>query len=186
MSCQTGPAHASTWPSEKTSWPAGTGVCVVKTLDARTRRTASSKGTPSVASSRTRSSSMNAACPSLACHTAGRWPRARSMRTPPTPRIHSWRSRTSSWPPYNRWESSRSAGSFSSRSVSRRYSGTRPTIIRQAPTRTERPPVCTETRDGALPGPTTRSRGVTDGSNLSSAASCQPSSRRRWSKYPRV
>ena len=44
-------------------------------------------------SSRSRSTIMNAACPSLACHTAGSMPMARSTRTPPTPRIHSCRSR---------------------------------------------------------------------------------------------
>ena len=44
---------------------------------------------------------MNAACPSLACQTAGALPRARSTRTPPTPRIHSWRSRWIGPPAYS-------------------------------------------------------------------------------------
>ena len=46
ISSQIGPAQASSCSTEKASCPAGTGVWVVKTLCARTWRTASSKGVP--------------------------------------------------------------------------------------------------------------------------------------------
>ena len=71
ISSQTGPVQASSWSAVKASCPAGTGVWVVKTLCARTCCTASSYDAPAATSSRTRSTSMNAACPSLACHTRG-------------------------------------------------------------------------------------------------------------------
>src|SRR5215469_2714263 len=68
-----------------------------------------------------------AACPSFRCHTPGCAPTARSARTPPIPRIISWRTRVDSSPPYRRWVISRSEGAFSAQLVSRRYTGTRPT-----------------------------------------------------------
>src|SRR5690606_12509845 len=71
ISSHTGPAHCSTWSKEKVSCPAGTGVCVVKTLVARTSAAAASYVRPAAISSRTRSTCMKAACPSLACHAAG-------------------------------------------------------------------------------------------------------------------
>ena len=74
-------------------------------------------------------------------------------RTPPAPRIHSWRSRSSGPPAYSLFMSSRSSGWFASRLVSRRYTGTRPTIIRHARTCTGRPPVSTVARKGSRPGP---------------------------------
>src|SRR5437762_741936 len=100
ISCHTGPTLCSTCSIENVSCPAGTGVWVVNVLAARTLPTASANGVPRVTSSRTRSTSMNAACPSFACQAAGSYPRARNPRTPPTPRTHSCRSR-SSLPPAN-------------------------------------------------------------------------------------
>jgi hypothetical protein len=70
-------------PAANMSCPAGTGVWVVKTLSARTRAMASSGSTPRRTCSATRSVSMNAAWPSLACQAPGSTPRARSTRTPP-------------------------------------------------------------------------------------------------------
>src|SRR5205814_6891571 len=84
ISCHTGPTLCSTCSIENVSCPAGTGVWVVNVLAARTLRTASANGVPRVTSSRTRSTSMNAACPSFACQAAGSYPRARNTRTPPT------------------------------------------------------------------------------------------------------
>src|SRR5216684_301458 len=174
ISCHTGPTHCSTCSIEKVSCPAGTGVWVVKVLVARTLRTASANGVPRVTSSRTRSTSMNAACPSFACQAAGSYPRVRSTRTPPTPRTHSWRSRRSGPPAYSRWDSPRSAGSFCCRSVSSSRIGTRPTMTRHAPMLTERPDSRTVARQGSPLGPRTGSSGVAATSNRSSASSCQP------------
>ena len=65
--------------AEKRSWPAGTGVCVVKTTCAETRRAASSAPMPSLAiRCRTSSSAANALCPSLRCTTPGEMPSARA------------------------------------------------------------------------------------------------------------
>src|SRR5204862_184968 len=82
--------HRPACAGEKVSCPAGTGVWVVNTLVARTRRPASANEAPLATSSRTRSTSIKAACPSFACHTAGSYPKVRNTRTPPTPKIHSW------------------------------------------------------------------------------------------------
>src|SRR5881397_4082113 len=77
ISCHTGPTLCSTCSIENVSCPAGTGVWVVNVLAARTLRTASANGVPRVTNSRTRSTSMNAACPSFACQAAGSYPRVR-------------------------------------------------------------------------------------------------------------
>ena len=55
----------------KWSWPAGTGVCVVNTVFAATASSAASNAMPSRTSARTRSSTRNAAWPSLMCQTVG-------------------------------------------------------------------------------------------------------------------
>ena len=72
ISSQTGPVQASSCSAAKASWPAGTGVWVVKTLWARTslHRLVVAR-CPGHVSSRTRSIIMNAAWPSLACQTDG-------------------------------------------------------------------------------------------------------------------
>ena len=57
-------------------------------------------------------------------------PIALSARTPPMPRMISCWTRVSRSPPYRRADSSRSQGAFSSRSVSSRYSFTRPSRTR--------------------------------------------------------
>ena len=72
VTSQTGPVHSSSNPTWKASCPAGTGVWVVNTLVARTWRSASANDAPPATNSRSRSTIMNAACPSLACQTAGR------------------------------------------------------------------------------------------------------------------
>ena len=63
-------------------------------------------------------------------------PSAFSARTPPMPRMISCWTRVSRSPPYRRADSSRSHGAFSSRSVSSRYSFTRPSRTRQTATST--------------------------------------------------
>ena len=65
-------------PAPKRSWPAGTGVWVVKTTSRATRGTACSKLMPS-SSMRLRmaSSTANPLCPSLRCSTPGVMPMAR-------------------------------------------------------------------------------------------------------------
>ena len=83
-----------------TSFPAGTGVCVVKTVDARSRSIASSADRPcSSTSSRIRSSWRNAECPSFRWKTVGSRPSPRRTRTPPTPSKTSCRSRFARSPP---------------------------------------------------------------------------------------
>ena len=88
--------------------PAGTGVWVVKTVDARPISSAVSQSTfgpPSATvSSRIRSMPRKPAWPSLVWNTSGAgWPvsrlKTRSARTPPTPSSSSWRSRCSLLPP---------------------------------------------------------------------------------------
>ena len=96
--------------------PAGTGVWVVKTVDARPTSSAVSKSScgPSSAtvSSRIRSRPRKPAWPSLVWKTSGAAcpvirEKVRSARTPPTPRSSSWRSRCSLVPPYSRSVTSR-------------------------------------------------------------------------------
>ena len=53
------------------SWPAGTGVCVVKIVVRRTSSSAESNESPRSSRSRMRCSTTNAACPSLRCQAAG-------------------------------------------------------------------------------------------------------------------
>ena len=53
------------------SWPAGTGVCVVKTVLDATASSAASSARPSATRLRTRSRIRNAAWPSLMCQTVG-------------------------------------------------------------------------------------------------------------------
>ena len=88
--------------------PAGTGVCVVNTVEARLTSSAVSKSRPgppsATVSSRIRSRPRKPAWPSLVWNTSGAglpvmraW--ARSARTPPMPSSISWRSRCSLLPP---------------------------------------------------------------------------------------
>ncbi len=112
ISSQIGPVHsARAARPRRRRGPPGTGVWVVKTLwRAHLARPLPRTSCPAATSSRTRSTSMKAACPSLACQTPGSMPSARSTRTPPTPRIHSCRSRRSGPPPYSLFSSARSSG----------------------------------------------------------------------------
>ena len=65
--------------SWKRSWPAGTGVCVVKTTSRATRDTASWKPIPSsIMRVRMASSTAKPLWPSLRCSTEGVMPMARS------------------------------------------------------------------------------------------------------------
>ena len=90
----------STSAASKTSFPAGTGVCVVNTVDARSRCSPASRARPpSSTSSRSRSSCRNAEWPSFRWKTVGSSPRPRSTRTPPTPSTSSCRRRCSRSPP---------------------------------------------------------------------------------------
>ena len=84
--------------------PAGTGVWVVNTVPARTPASASSKLSPSAASSRIRSRPRKPAWPSLVWNTSGAGvpvsrQYARTARTPPTPASISWAIRCSLVPP---------------------------------------------------------------------------------------
>ena len=126
--------------------PAGTGVCVVKTVPARAADSASSNVRPCVCtSSRIRSRPRKPAWPSLVWNTSGSGAPvmrayARSARTPPTPsRSSCWR-RCSPPPPYRRSVTSRSARSFSSTSESSMSRGTRPTSAFQTCAWRVRPP----------------------------------------------
>ena len=83
---------------------------------------------------------------------AGSMPSALSARTPPMPRMISCWMRVSRSPPYSRADSSRSQGAFSSRSVSRRYSFTRPIRTRQTATSTDRSPSGTAVTHGLPSG----------------------------------
>ena len=85
------PRCAATRSRSKRSMPAGTGVCVVNTVPARTACSASSKSRPSFStSSRMRSMPRKPAWPSLVWNTSGAGAPvaaqyARIARTPPTP-----------------------------------------------------------------------------------------------------
>jgi hypothetical protein len=83
----------------KLSFPAGTGVCVVNTVEASTRSRASAASAPSATIARMRSSASSAECPSFMWYTVGRSPAAAGARTPPTPSRISWRIRISRSPP---------------------------------------------------------------------------------------
>ena len=111
--------HRSISSRGNRSMPAGTGVCVVKTVPARDSSSASLKESPAATYSLIRSRPRKPACPSLVWNTSGSgWPviaqKARTARTPPMPSSSSWRSRCSLPPPYRRSVTSCSAGSFSS------------------------------------------------------------------------
>src|SRR5207244_1408894 len=67
-----------------------------------------------------------------------------------------------------------------------RVGGERARRAHQAPTLTWRPDSCTVARQGSPFGPRTGWSGVAATWNRSSASSCQPSSRSRWSEYPLV
>ncbi|SLH34752.1 Uncharacterised protein [Mycobacteroides abscessus subsp. abscessus] len=86
------------------SMPAGTGVCVVNTVAARTTASAVSKSIPSATYSRMRSTPRKPAWPSFMWKTSGSGSpsarvNARTARTPPIPARISWRMRWSWSPP---------------------------------------------------------------------------------------
>ena len=102
------PKYCSTSSRSNRSMPAGTGVWVVKTVEARPTSSAVSKSrwgpASATVSSRIRSSPRNPAWPSLVWNTSGSGApvireNARNARTPPTPSSSSWRSRCSLVPP---------------------------------------------------------------------------------------
>ena len=153
---RSGPAISRTRSAANRSLPAGTGVWIVKTLSARTRSQAASRSSPPATSSRARSASMNAEWPSFRCQTAGSMPRARSTRTPPTPRTSSWWSRISRPRTYRMFVIGRSASSFSGMSVSSRRTGVRPTWTDQTAIWRSRPGRATVTVSGSPSRPWTR------------------------------
>ncbi len=79
----------------KVSLPAGTGVCVVKTVVPFTAASASARLSPIRTRSRARSRARKATWPSFMCQTAGWMPSARRARTPPIPCTISWHRRIS-------------------------------------------------------------------------------------------
>ena len=84
--------------------PAGTGVCVVKTVPALDSSSASSKDSPTARYSLIRSRPRKPAWPSLVWNTSGSGcpviaQNARTARTPPMPSSSSWRSLCSVPPP---------------------------------------------------------------------------------------
>ena len=89
----------STSGNGNASWPAGTGVWVVNTVEARTCASAASKLAPCSMWSQMRCRATNAACPSFRCQTVGSMPIALSALTPPRPRTISCWSRRSWLPP---------------------------------------------------------------------------------------
>jgi hypothetical protein len=93
-----------------------------------------------------------AGVPFVEVEDAGSEPSALSVRTPPMPRMISCWMRVSRSPPYKRAESSRSHGAFSSRSVSRRYSFTRPSAHAPHCTSTVRSPSGTAVMHGLPSG----------------------------------
>ena len=113
--------------------PAGTGVCVVNTVAARTRVRAVSKSSCcSEMYSRIRSTPRKPACPSFMWNTSGAGKpsiavNARMARTPPIPASNSCLMRCSWSPPYNRSVTLRRSCSFSGMSESNSSSGIRPT-----------------------------------------------------------
>ncbi|PQM47573.1 hypothetical protein C1Y40_02221 [Mycobacterium talmoniae] len=117
--------------------PAGTGVWVVNTVEARTTVSAVSKSSPApVISSRMRSAPRNPAWPSFMWNTSGSGSpssavNARIARTPPIPARISCLIRCSWSPPYSRSVTPRSSCSFSGMSESSNSSGTRPTCATQ-------------------------------------------------------
>ena len=91
--------YLRTSSGSKTSFPAGTGVWVVKIVDARTTASASSSESPSSMKTRSRSSARKAAWPSFMWKTVGLRPSKSSARTPPTPSSSSCLIRSSRSPP---------------------------------------------------------------------------------------
>ncbi len=165
------------------SLPAGTGVCVVKTVPAATasRAAAKSRWFSSI-SRRMRSSPQKAEWPSFMWQTVGALPTARRARTPPMPRIISWRTRMSLSPPYSRPVMPRSSGLFCGMFVSSRYSGMRPTWIRQTRACTSRPGNGTETSSAEPSLRVSGTRGRLKKSFSGYFSCCQPSTLRYWRK----
>ena len=118
---------------ENRSWPAGTGVWVVKTVRLATSRETSAKSfCCSSICCRIISNAAKALCPSFMCSTPGVMFNAFNARTPPTPSISSCRMRVRVSPPYSRAVSSRSSGAFPSTSESNSSSVQRPTATRHS------------------------------------------------------
>gem|GEM_PF-6666953 len=140
----------------KVSFPAGTGVWVVKTVLPRQRSNAFSKEIFSLSTRRwIRSNPRKAEWPSFICQTEGEIRRASSTRTPPIPRRISWQRRISLPATYRIEVIGRSWGRFSSRSLSSSRTGARPIWAFQAFTWTRRPGKSTETRSSFPSGPAT-------------------------------
>ena len=98
------------------------------------------------------------------------------------PRMISCWTRVSRSPPYSRADSSRSHGAFSSRSVSSRYSFTRPSRTRHTDTSTLRLPSGTATMQGLPSGVMAGSIGAFAQFSRSYDSCCQPSGETLWWK----
>ena len=178
---------ARIWSSPKRSWPAGTGVCVVKIVVARTSSRASSKPSPFATAADTRSSARKAACPSFRWNTLGSMPK--TLQQPAAsaiPRAISCKRRVSGTAAV---EVARDLGGpRPSCSACRRRSGTA-TRVRSA----------RAMRAGAACGRAARSRARAAWPSSSSTASsgkscnrfsrsteiCSPASSTRWPMYPK-
>ncbi len=149
----------------KVSFPAATGVCVVNTVRERADATASVNDRPAATPCLASSRAAIDACPSLRCTTPGSIPRARSARTPPIPSSAYCASRVPWSPVYRRPVIQRSTTLFSGQFASSRYSGTRPTSMRQTWIFTSRPRMGTESTTGAPSDPVTSAPGNREGSD---------------------
>ena len=130
------PKYRFTISTGNRSMPAGTGVCVVNTVLERTTVSAVSKSSPSVISSRMRSTPRKPAWPSFMWNTSGAGRpsisvNARIARTPPIPARISCLIRCSWSPPYSRSVTPRRSCSFSGMSESNSSNGIRPTCAIQ-------------------------------------------------------
>ena len=116
-----GSTFRRTSPGSNTSLPAGTGVCVVKTVDARSRSSAASRSIPSPRPARAAARAGRTPSGPRSCGTrSARARAARSTRTPPMPSTSSCRSRFCRSPPYSVFVTSRAQSGLPSTFVSRR------------------------------------------------------------------
>ena len=144
------PKYFSIRPGAKRSFPAGTGVWVVKTFVDHTHCHASSNDSLSRAiSARIRSSPRNAEWPSFMCMQAAVIPSAFRARMPPMPRRISCWMRISRSPPYNEAVISRSGSGFASMFASSRYRKFFPTATFHIQAVASAGPISTVTVNGA-------------------------------------
>jgi hypothetical protein len=167
------------------SFPAGTGVWVVKTPVASTTSRACAKVRPCDAiRSRIRSTTRNAECPSFMWYTVAWIPRAFSARAPPTPSRISCRMRMSRSPPYRVEVISRDRAEFALMLLSSRNRGVRPTSTRQTRVFTISPPTFTAISRWRPSAAVSIVTGMLYQSLSGYSSFCHPSSDSTWRKYP--